>query len=113
MLVIEYWIMTDTKQYNKIGIAVENFVDDLIFGKDEDIFIRYKRREEFYDALVGSTAVTFVPGLYAYRAIKYFLKNPSLKTKEKIALCAEHLAAECVRDGLLISVPYLMYKLMH
>ncbi len=89
----------------------EKFIDDLVHGKNEDIFVRNARKKEFEKTYGGPRQlVAWIPGMFAYGAIKKDIRNPNYTTTEKIASCAIDIILELGLDAARIGCLYGIYK---
>jgi len=91
----------------------EDFVDDLFYGKDEDIFARHHRRREFERRNYGLNRflVPLVPLLFAYGHIRDAIKDPEYTPKQKAGICTQAIGCELMLDVVRIGGVYLLYKL--
>lgn len=83
---------------------------DLIFGKDEDIFVRNARRKEINNEYGSMYKVGIIPGWFAYVSIKKVLENSEFTIKQKTALCSYAIGGELFLDGVKTGIVYIFYK---
>lgn len=80
--------MSDKNIIARLYDSIQSHLDDLVYGKDEDIFVRHAR-DKSLERDYGDIRVTcWIPGLYAYVGMKKTLRNPNLTAKEKASRCA-------------------------
>ena len=61
------------------------FIDDIIHGKSEDIFIRSARNREFKEKYGNIHIATWLPFYFTYINVKDVIKkNPEITKKERI-----------------------------
>ena len=89
---------------------INNFIDDIIYGKDEDIFVRSARnrasKEEIKEKFGDVRVAAWVPGICAYVWMRDHIKNPELTKKEKFYLCAIDLGIELGLNAIRFGIIY-------
>ena len=93
--------------------SIEDFIENIFYGKDEDRWERYARRKEkkeFERKYGGKHTLVWVPGLFAYSRIKEDLKIPEFTKKEKAIFCAVDIGCELVLDAIKIGCIYGAYR---
>ena len=110
-----------TNPLEKFDKSLEKFVEDkfdnVVYGKNENIFERNARRQKEKEADMKTygkcdgRAVTWVPGIYAYKNIRETLKNTDYTRKEKISRCSLFLAGELALDAIRIGTIYGLYEI--
>jgi len=87
------------------------FIDDIIHGKSEDIFIRSARNREFKEKYGNIHIATWLPFYFTYINVKDVIKkNPEITKKEIIIGCAINLGLELILDATRIGAIYGLYK---
>jgi len=90
----------------------EKFVDDLVYGKKEDIFIRNARNSKYEGKCIDRTVAAWLPGWFAYVYIKKDLANPEYTKKQKIISCVNDISIELTLDAIRVGCCYGVYLLI-
>ncbi len=96
---------------NKLEKICLKIADDIVYGKDEDIFLRNARNIKFKKQYSNSLATAWLPGYFAYVNIRDGIKNQELTKKQKIGICVISLSLELVLDAVRFGSIYSLYKL--
>ena len=102
--------MSKETPLTRLDKAQETFIDNLVYGKEEDVFVRHARKREFKEKYGNRHLAAWLPGWYAYVNIRDDIKNPELTTKQKVALCAVDVGLELVLDAVRVGCVYGLYK---
>ena len=95
----------------KINKKINDFVDDLFYGKKEDIFVRNARRMQINETFKNENLAAFIPGYYAYNAIKSYKNDPELSKKEKLVMYSIAIGGEIMLDILRVGAAATIYYL--
>jgi hypothetical protein len=98
----------------KIDKKISNFIDNLVYGK-EDIFMKNARRREFErmygNKFVDAETMIWIPGWFAYANIKELLKDKEYTTKQKIGIVSLSVGCDLIKDAFEFGGLYGLYKL--
>lgn len=97
--------------FQKFERKKEEFIDNLIYGKDEDRWVRYARKRDFREKYGNPFIAAWTPGLIAYVNIRDYLRNSKFTKKEKAVLCITAVGCELILDVVKVGGIYLCYKL--
>lgn len=97
------------KQYNR---CKEKFIDDLFYGKDEDLFVRHARRRKIREIYGNPHLVAWIPGMFFYLTTREDLRDSNLTRKEKAILIAGNFGLELILDVARVGAAYGVYKVI-
>lgn len=102
--------MSNKNLLTKLDETNHNLIDNLVYGKDEDVFVRNARRNKFQEKYGDRNLAAWLPGWVAYVNIRDNIRNPELTTKQKVALYAIDIGVELVLDAVRVGCVYGVYK---
>jgi hypothetical protein len=103
--------MADKDLLTRLGRSEDDFVDNLVYGKDEDGFVRHARRREFKEKYGNKHLTVWMPLWFTYINTRDDIRNPQLTTKQKVIACAFNLGTEIVLDAIRLGCIYTAYRI--
>lgn len=101
--------MSEDNIFKKLDKETDRAIDDLVRGRDEDIFIRHARKTRFNEQYGNRHVVAWAPGWFAYTNIKKDLRNPDYTKTQKIISCAIDIGLELTLDFVKVGCCYGVY----
>lgn len=103
--------MDCTNVLQKANRRLDNTIDNIVYGRDEDGFVRNARRMEDRQKFGNRRLAVWVPGYKAYFGIKHTLNNQDLTKMQKVGYCTLYVALQLVLDGVKVAGVYGLYQL--
>lgn len=101
--------MDNSSALRRFSKRAENFIDDMVYGKDENIIERNARQQAF-EKKYGNVFITAImPVWYNYVNIRDVVKDPELTKGERFFLCTKYVGVEVAMDVVRVSGVLCMY----
>ena len=97
---------------DKLDKTERDFIDDIIYSKDENLFIRHARRKVFDETYGNIFLAPWIPGLFAYANIKKYANDTKITRKEKIIMYTGSISGELILSVFRVGAVYGTYELI-